>query len=99
VLGELLDLIGNVRQHANRRLTIAGFLVNQVKARTGYHRQVVEHLRSELAHSRVYETTIPDSIRVQEAAQARLPVIRFDPDCPAAVAYRQLAREVLAHAG
>jgi chromosome partitioning protein len=74
-------------------------LINQVKARTAYHRQLIAQLRQELGvRYRVYEATIPDSVRVQEAAQARLPVGRYDPGGPAAAAYRQLAREVLAHA-
>lgn len=99
VLKKLLALVTKIQRLGNRQLTVAGFLVNQVKARTAYHKQLIEQLRRELGvRYRVYEATIPDSVRVQEASQARLPVVRYDPDGPVAMAYRRLAQEVLAHA-
>jgi chromosome partitioning protein len=97
VLAELLDTVAAVRRHANRRLRVAGFVVNQLRARTTYHRQALAHLHAELGDAyRIFAAAIPDSIRIQEAAQARLPLVRYDPSSSAATAYRQLAQEVLA---
>jgi chromosome partitioning protein len=95
VLRELLAMIAEVREVGNRKLRVGGFLVNQVKQNTVYHRQMAEHLRGELARFRVFDAVIPDSIRVQEATNQRLPVVRYDPASTPAVAYRQLAQEVL----
>ena len=95
VLRELLGMIGEVQEVGNRKLRIGGFLVNQAKQNTVYHRQMTEHLRGELDRYRVFDAVIPDSIRVQEATNQRLPVVRYDPTSTPAVAYRQLAQEVL----
>ena len=98
VLRELLEMVTEVQEVGNRKLRLGGFLVNQAKQNTLYHRQMTDHLKKQLADYRVFSSIIPDSIRVQEAINQRVPVVRYDSASTPAAAYRQLAQEVLAYA-
>jgi chromosome partitioning protein len=98
-LGRLIETVEQVQEHINPRLAIAGILITQIDKRTTYHRLATEHMRSQLGDRyRMFDTAIPQAIRVQEAAQARQPVLSYDPSSTVSVAYRQLAQEVAAHA-
>jgi chromosome partitioning protein len=96
VLAELLSTVGVVQEEINRPLRITGFLVNQFDRRTSYHKQAVGFLRAQLdGRYPVFDTAIPQGIRIQEAAQAQQSVLRFDPTSVPAGAYRRLAEEML----
>jgi len=57
-------------------------------------REVLAALRRR-ADLRLFETMIPWTIRVSEAALARLPIGEYEPNNPAAAAYAARVREVL----
>lgn len=98
-LSRLIETVEQVQEHVNPALAIAGILITQIDKRTNYHKQATEHLQAQVGDRyRVFDTMIPQAIRVQEAAQARQPVLRYDPSCAVSLAYRQLAEEVAGHA-
>jgi chromosome partitioning protein len=99
-IAALPDLFGTVelvQRHVNRTLHVLGVFVNRFNKRTVLHRESLTYLRHQLAgRYPLLDTIIPAGIRIPEAAQARQSVIRYDPNGPAASAYRGLAGEVIA---
>ncbi|HJN14607.1 MAG TPA: ParA family protein [Armatimonadota bacterium] len=65
--------------------------------RTLHSRRVDESVRGRFAEA-VFETTIPATVRIQEAPEYALPIISYDPDGKGAEAYRNLAQEVISRA-
>ena len=44
---------------------------------------------------KVFETVIPENIKIEEAHNAHLPVYKYDETCKGCIAYRNLSKEVL----
>jgi chromosome partitioning protein len=93
---KLLETIQLVQERLNRGLTIAGVVVTQFDNRTNYHREFVDQLRGRLSGTyRVFTTKITQGVKLLEAAHEQTPVVRYDPRSSIAIAYRELADEVL----
>jgi chromosome partitioning protein len=91
----LLNAVKQTQKWINRQLTVAGILITQFDGRIKLHRETVDHLREEFdGHYRVFQTVIPQAARAQEAAQAAVPIVRYDPRSPAAMAYIALVEEL-----
>lgn len=91
------DIIDRLHTQAGICVSVAGILLTMFDKRTVHHRQVTDMVRGGFG-SLVFRTPIPFTIRVQEAAVARLPVTEYEPRSPAADAYRRLAQEVIQRA-
>ena len=65
--------------------------------RTLHSRRVEEAVR-ERSGGAVFKTTIPTTVRLQEAPEYGVPVLNYDPAGKGAEAYRALAKEVLKRA-
>lgn len=94
-LMQLLRSIELVRRHLNPALEIAGVLLTMYDSRTNLSDQVEEEVRRHFGE-RVYRTVIPRSVRLAEAPSHGKPISLYDPGSRGAVAYRELAREVIA---
>lgn len=65
--------------------------------RTHPRRAITEQVREAIEQSlpgRLFRTEVPEDVRVAEAPTHGIPLLQFAPSCRAAVAYRELAREV-----
>ncbi len=93
-LGQLLDTIALVQRHLNKGLEIEGFLMTMHDPRTNLSQQVIEDVKNHYG-SKVFNTIIPRNVTLSEAPSFGLPVIKYDPKSKGAVAYEQLAKEVL----
>lgn len=93
-LMHLLRSIDLVRQHLNPELDLAGMLLTMHDPRTNLSAQVEHEVRQHFG-DRVYRTVIPRSVRLAEAPSHGKPVALYDPGSRGAVAYRELAREVV----
>jgi chromosome partitioning protein len=62
--------------------------------RTTHAREVVDRTKEELTGFRFF-SPIPEAVAVRDAIAAGVPVSEHQPESPAAVAYRQLAKEVV----
>lgn len=93
-LSRLLDTVARIQRAWNPGLDLSGVLFTMVDRRTNLSREVIAEVRSKLG-DRVFRTTIPRSVRAAEAPSYGLPVQTFDPRSKAAVAYTELAEEVL----
>jgi chromosome partitioning protein len=94
-LGQLLNTIGLVRDNLNQRLNITGIVMTMFDARTNLSQQVVEEVRAHFPQQ-IFQTIIPRSIRLSEAPSYGKPILAYDPSSRGAIAYRQLADELIA---
>ncbi|MGH7904388.1 MAG: ParA family protein [Candidatus Dormibacteraceae bacterium] len=93
-LGHLLHTHQLVKTRLNPELKIGGILMTQFDGRTALAWQVLDEVRR--AYPRhLYRTVIPRNVRVSEAPSHGRPVTEYDSACRGAIAYRQLAEEVL----
>ena len=96
-MGALMDTLGIlrlVRKNVNKRLTIAGLLLNDVNLGTVYDRTVLEVFKRRL-RSAMFKAVIPSSPEADESSQMGEPVTRYAPNSWMSKAYWQLAKEIL----
>jgi chromosome partitioning protein len=89
-------IINQLREgKANAAIDIQGIVMTMYDARTRLSPDVVAEVRKHFG-DKVYATVIPRNIRLSEAPSFGRPVIQYDSHCAGSVAYRELAREVIA---
>jgi chromosome partitioning protein len=69
--------------------------MTQFDSRTAVAWEVVEEVRRAYP-TETFTTLIPRNVRLSEAPSHGRPITEYDPSCKGAVAYRELAKEVLA---
>jgi chromosome partitioning protein len=79
-------------KEVNSTLRLSGILVNQVQ-HNNLNAKLIEKLRSQLG-ALVYETMIPQNVRVAESSASGKPIMEYDSNSAGAVAYSALAEEV-----
>lgn len=90
----LTAAIDKVRLRLGARPRLLGLLLTMAQSRTPRDRAAAQRLRGQHLE-RVFQTEIPFSTAIEDAAAAGEPVLSFAPKSPAASAYRRLALEVL----
>ncbi len=94
-LGQLTGNVDLVRSNLNPELTISRIVLVMFDGRTKLSEQVAGEVRAHFG-DRVCNQVIPRSVRLAEAPSYGQPITLFDPTSRGAVAYRELAKEVLA---
>ncbi|MEM7090997.1 MAG: AAA family ATPase [Pseudomonadota bacterium] len=94
-LSQLMLTIREVRQTANSSLRIEGIVLTMYDGRNNLSHQVEKDARDNLGDL-VFRTKIPRNVRVSEAPSFALPVLSYDSGSLGAMAYRNLARELMA---
>jgi chromosome partitioning protein len=90
----LMDSIDRVKERLNPRLQIDGILATMFDPRTLHSREV--HARvTEAFGPRLFDTIIRKTVRFAEAPVAGEPILTYAPKSLGAMAYRQLAEEVM----
>jgi chromosome partitioning protein len=97
-LTQLLATLDLVRDHLNPDLAVKGVVLTMFDGRTNLSADVAAEVRRHLG-DRVFDTVIPRSVRLSEAPSHGLPISRYSPDSPGAVAYAALAAELRARDG
>jgi chromosome partitioning protein len=92
-LSELLQTIILVRDNLNKTLKLQGVLLTMFQ-RTNLSKQVMDDVRNHLG-DKVYDTVIPRNVTVSEAPSFGQPVIHYDSGSLGALAYVNLAKELL----
>ena len=93
-LSQLMLTVREVRQTANPDLRIEGVVLTMYDARNNLSQQVENDARENLGEL-VFETIIPRNVRISEAPSFSVPVLKYDDTSKGALAYRQLATEIL----
>jgi chromosome partitioning protein len=95
-LALLLTTILHVQERLNPSLEILGILFTMTNPRTLHSREVIEVTRRAFGDRiRVFDTTIPVSVRFKEAPAAGMSILTYAPTSDGAEAYRTFAKEVL----
>ena len=98
-LEQLLQTVQKVRRQINPKLKIEGILLTMTDNRTNYGKQISNLIRQAYGkHLKVFEQTIPRSVRAAETSAAGKSIFAYDPKGKVAEAYQSLVREVLADA-
>jgi chromosome partitioning protein len=93
-LSKLLKSIRLVKTNLNPNLKIAGVLMTMYDSRTKLSQQVVEEVEK-FFQEMVFKTIIPRTVRLSEAPSFGQPITIYDPSSKGAVAYLNLAKEVI----
>jgi len=95
-LTDLLLTIRKIRRKINPRIMIEGILLTMCDERTNLYREakklIAEHYGGDIP---MFQTEIPMTVRVGEANYLSMSVSRLDPRNKAALAYGNLAEEVV----
>lgn len=95
-LSQLMLTIREVRHSGNPDLRIEGVLLTMHDARNNLSQQVEQDARENLGDI-VFKTRIPRNVRVSEAPSFAMPVLSYDRTSKGAIAYRDLAKELVAN--
>ena len=97
-LEQLIRTIGKVKRQINPKLEIDGILMTMVDSRTTYAREISGLLIENYGDKvRIYDSTIPISVRAAEVSAAGISIYTHDPKGKVAAAYERLTEEVLAN--
>lgn len=94
---QLLEIIRRVRQHLNPELEIGRVLLTLFDGRTNLANQVMQEVKSYFGDT-VSPTVVPRNVRLSEAPSFGQPISIYDPRSKGALAYEQIAKELIAHA-
>ncbi len=93
-LTQLMHTIALIQRGLNQRLTLRGVVMTMYDRRTTLSNQVVEEVQHHFPEQ-VFKTVIPRSVRLSEAPSYGEPGIHYAPRSHGAVAYMDLARELM----
>lgn len=93
-ISELLHTVNLIRDNLNPNLRILGILLTMFDARNNLSHQVVGEVR-EYFKEKVFQTLIPRTVKLSEAPSHGIPIQSYDTRGRGAVAYEDLAKEVL----
>lgn len=95
-LAMLLPTIIRVQEKINPKLDILGILFTMTNLRTVHSHEVIDVTKKAFGDRiRVFETTIPLSVRFKEAPAAGMSILTYAPTSDGAEAYRLFTKEVL----
>jgi chromosome partitioning protein len=96
-LSNFLDVVTSTNKHVgsivNHKVEILGVLLTFYKTRTKLSKRVLESIL-ELFDNRIFNTKIPENIKLNEAQEKGISVFDHDPSSTGAKAYKQFTKEV-----
>ncbi len=93
-LARMIEAVDQVRRNSKADLEVAGVLLTMYDPKLELSHEVAREVRSFLG-DRVYKTTIPRDVSLSEATSYGLPVFAYAPRGAGALAYLELAKEVI----
>lgn len=94
-ISQLMNIVERVQHHLNPKLAIGLVILTMHDERINLSRQVVAEVRDFFGGS-VARTIVPRNVRLSEAPSFGQPIALYDPKSKGAVAYAELAQEVIA---
>lgn len=93
-LGKLLNTIKIIQTRLNQELEIEGILLTMYDVRLRLSNQVVDEVRMHFKDL-AFDTIIPRNVKLSESPSYGLPVVAFDATGKGAMAYLNLANEII----
>lgn len=93
-LSDLMSTMRMVKRRINPQLEIFGVALTMFDGRTNFSTQVAQEVRRHFP-GKVFASVIPRNIRLAEAPSHGLPVTTYDRNSRGAVAYREMAHEII----
>ncbi|MBX3140187.1 MAG: ParA family protein [Trueperaceae bacterium] len=93
-IASMMDTVERVRGSVNPDLRILGIVLTMYDSRTRLSQEVEENVRKHFGDL-VFKTIIPRTVRLAEAPSYGRSVLEYAPTSQGAVAYRELAEEVI----
>lgn len=91
----LLKMIAKIRGQLNSDLRVAGLLPTMFDTRTNHAREIIRILETQFREIHLYPFQVNRSIRFAESSAQRIPIFEHDVQVPGALAYRELARDLV----
>lgn len=95
-LTKLMESMRLVKGRLNPTLDVFGVVMTMFDVRTTLSHQVVDEVRAYFGE-KVFQTVIPRNVKLSEAPSHGLPINLYDARSKGAVAYAELAKEVVNH--
>jgi chromosome partitioning protein len=93
-LGYLLNTVKLVKARLNPELALGGILLTMFDPRNLLSHRVTEDVKKHFG-DKVFKTIIPRNVRLSESPSHGLPIILYDIKSRGAVAYMELAQEII----
>ena len=93
-LTQLIHTINLIQERLNENLSIDGIVFTMYDKRTNLSSEVIENVKENI-HLKIYDTVIPRNVRLAEAPSYGLPIHMYDGKSAGAVAYDNLAKEII----
>ena len=93
-LSDLMSTMRMVKRRINPNLEIFGVALTMFDGRTNFSTQVAQEVRRHFP-GKVFASVIPRNIRLAEAPSHGLPVTTYDRSSRGAVAYKEMADEII----
>jgi len=96
-IGQMFSTYEAVKNYCNQQLVIDGILLSRYANRLKFARQIREELAEMAAEigTKVYESSIRDSIKVKEAVSKQVDIFTYAPNCNPAADYMSFVDEFL----
>ena len=95
---DLIDTIAKIKRRINTRISIEGILVTMCEVHTILFREVMEMIHNCASGKvRIFDSIIPRTTKIGRANMHGIPIAEFEARNSAALAYMNLAEEVLIH--
>lgn len=94
-LQDFLKTVRKIRRRVNDRLDVAGILLTMCDARTILCKTITEQVQETFqGQIRVFESRIPNTVKVGESVYYSEPLVEYAPECNACKAYESLVVEM-----
>jgi len=93
-LGYLLNTVNMVKAQLNPQLVLGGILLTMFDQRNLLSRRVTDDVRQHFG-DKVFKTVIPRNVRLSESPSHGLPIILYDIKSRGALAYMEMAQEII----
>ena len=98
-VNNLFELIEEIRQFFNERLTIDGIVLTRVDRRLVLHKEIIQTVRQDLSTFTAFNTEIRLNAAIKESQYAQIDIFRYNSASTGALDYKQLASEYLTKIG
>lgn len=93
-LTQLMNTVKLVKKHLNAQIDVEGVVLTMKDNRSNLVNQVSDEIRR-FFNEKVFNTVIPNNIRLAEAPSYGLPICKYDPKSKGGVAYHDLTLELI----